>query len=169
MRKAPPLPFLPEEWHGREVLVFAACYAGDIAEGEKAMAELRGLGKPIADVIGPMPFAGWQQALRPAADARRAQLLEEPRLPRVLRRRDRRGRSRRSARCPIRSARSSSAHLGGAMARVPADATAFPQRTAHFTMNVHTRWDDPAKDAACIAWARDLFDRRRPSPRAAST
>ena len=47
------------------------------------------------------------------------------------------------------------------MARVPADATAFPQRAAHFTMNVHTRWDDPAKDAACIGWARELFDRDR--------
>src|ERR1019366_1038503 len=37
MRKAPPLPFLPEEWHGKEVLVFAACYAGDSANGEAAL------------------------------------------------------------------------------------------------------------------------------------
>ena len=43
------------------------------------------------------------------------------------------------------------------MARVPAGATAFPQRQAHFTMNLHTRWADPDKDAACIAWTRDLF------------
>ena len=49
------------------------------------------------------------------------------------------------------------AHVGGAMGRVPADATAYPQRNAHFIMNVHTRWRDPAEDAACIAWARDLF------------
>ncbi len=41
MRKAPPLPFLPEEWHGKEVLVFAACHAGDKAEGDKALAALR--------------------------------------------------------------------------------------------------------------------------------
>lgn len=33
MRKAPPLPFLPTEWHGREVLIFAACYAGAMADG----------------------------------------------------------------------------------------------------------------------------------------
>ena len=46
MRKAPPLPFLPAEWHGKEVLIFAACYAGDMAEGEKAMRALRALGKP---------------------------------------------------------------------------------------------------------------------------
>ena len=38
MRKAPPLPFLPAEWHGKEVLIFAACYCGDMKEGEKALA-----------------------------------------------------------------------------------------------------------------------------------
>ena len=65
MRKAPPLPFLPTEWHGREVLVFAACYAGDMAEGEMAMARLRALGNPIADVISPHPFTGWQAAFDP--------------------------------------------------------------------------------------------------------
>ena len=48
------------------------------------------------------------------------------------------------------------------MARVASDATAFPQRSAHFTMNVHTRWDDPAEDAACLAWARGLFDAAAP-------
>ena len=65
MRKAPPLPFLPAEWHGKEVLIFAACYAGDMAEGEKAIAPLRALGKPIADVISPHPFVGWQTAFDP--------------------------------------------------------------------------------------------------------
>jgi FAD/FMN-containing dehydrogenase len=50
------------------------------------------------------------------------------------------------------------AHVGGAMARVAADATPFPSRDAHFVMNVHTRWRDPARDAACKAWARALFD-----------
>ena len=65
LRKAPPLPFLPEDWHGREVLIFAACYAGDMAKGEAAMKGLRALGKPIADVISPHPFTGWQAAFDP--------------------------------------------------------------------------------------------------------
>ena len=43
------------------------------------------------------------------------------------------------------------------MARVPADATAYPQRNAHYIMNVHTRWRDAAQDSACIAWARSLY------------
>src|SRR5262249_60333490 len=65
MRKAPPLPFLPTEWHGKEVLIFAACYSGDIKEGEKAMHAMRALGKPIVDVISPHPFTGWQAAFDP--------------------------------------------------------------------------------------------------------
>ena len=54
------------------------------------------------------------------------------------------------------------ATLGGAVGRVASDATAFPQRAAHSSMNVHTRWDDPAEDAACIAWARAFFDAAKP-------
>ena len=49
-------------------------------------------------------------------------------------------------------------HLGGAINRVPADATAYPHRNVNFVMNVHTRWREPADDAACIAWTRALHD-----------
>ena len=65
MRQAPPLPFLPAEWHGREVLILAMCYCGDAASADAATAKLRSIGKPIADVVGPTPFAGWQQAFDP--------------------------------------------------------------------------------------------------------
>ncbi|WP_318143064.1 FAD-binding oxidoreductase, partial [Vibrio sp. 1262-1] len=43
-RKAPPLPFLPESVHGKEVVVLAICYAGDPSEGEKLIAPLRDFG-----------------------------------------------------------------------------------------------------------------------------
>jgi FAD/FMN-containing dehydrogenase len=69
MRKAPPLPFIPAEWHGREVLVFAACYSGEMAAGEKAAAPPRSLDKPIADVLGPHPFVGWQAVFDPLLTA----------------------------------------------------------------------------------------------------
>src|SRR5258705_7061230 len=65
LRQAPPLPFLPPEWHGREIVGFAVCAIGDKAAAEKAGAPVRAIGKPIADVIGPSPFAGWQQAFDP--------------------------------------------------------------------------------------------------------
>ena len=89
LRKAPPLPFLPEQWHGKEVFVFAACYAGDIAEGERAMADLRAVGKPIADVIGPTPLRRLAGGFRSALDARGKELLEKPRLPGAVGRGDR--------------------------------------------------------------------------------
>jgi FAD/FMN-containing dehydrogenase len=156
LRKAPPLPFLPEPWHGREILAFAACYSGDPAEGQKALAELRSLGKPIADVIGPHPFTAWQTTFDPllAPGARNYwkshDFVELPdamieALVGAIRN------------LPGPECEVFIGHLGGAMARVPADATAYPQRQAHFVMNVHTRWRESADDAACVAWARDLF------------
>jgi Berberine and berberine like. len=54
------------------------------------------------------------------------------------------------------------AQVGGAMARVAPDATAYPYRNAHFVMNVHTRWRDAAHDNGCVAWARNLFDAAAP-------
>jgi FAD/FMN-containing dehydrogenase len=161
MRKAPPLPFLPTEWHGKEVLIFAACYSGDIKEGEEAVKPLRALGRPIADVISPHPFTGWEAAFDPLltpgarnywkshdftdlSDAAIKVILEAVRsLP--------------SPECEVFIA-----HVGGAMARVPANATAWPNRDAHFIMNAHTRWREQAQDSTCIAWARQLFEATAP-------
>ena len=90
MRKAPPLPFLPAEWHGKEVLIFAACYCGDMKEGEKAVAALRALGQADRGCRVAASLHRLAGRVRPAADARRAQLLEEPRLHRSPGRGDRR-------------------------------------------------------------------------------
>jgi FAD/FMN-containing dehydrogenase len=161
MRKAPPLPFLPAEVHGTEVMVLALCYAGDPAAGEKAVAPFKAIGKPIADVVGPAPFAAWQTAFDPLltpgernywkshdfielADGFLDVLVKAVRhLP--------------SPQCEVFVG-----NLGGAINRVPADATAYPHRNVNFVMNVHTRWSSPSDDAACIAWARSLYDAAAP-------
>lgn len=161
MRQAPPLPFLPAEWHGKEVVVLAMCYCGDLEAGEKAMAGLRAIGNPIADVVSPHPFVGWQQAFDPllAPGARNywkshdfmelsdqaIEILTESirQLP--------------GQECEIFIA-----HVGGAAGRVAPEETAFPQRNSHFVMNVHGRWRDPAMDQACIDWARHLFEAAKP-------
>ena len=156
MRKAPPLPFLPQEWHGREVLILAMCWVGDIAAGEKAMAPLRGLGTPIADVVSPTPFVGWQTAFDPllTAGARNYwkthdfEQLEGDLLDTLI---------EAVKTLPGPECEVFIAHVGGVMSHVPVSATAYPQRNAHYIMNVHTRWRDPAEDSACIGWARDLF------------
>ncbi|SDZ49563.1 FAD/FMN-containing dehydrogenase [Jannaschia faecimaris] len=161
MRQAPPLPFIPEDWHGKEVLIFAACYAGDMKDGEKALEELRDLGNPLADVIGPHPYAGWQQAFDPllTPGARNYWKSND-----FLKLTDGVIDSTLAAVVDLPDPQSEIfiAHLGGAMARVDPAATPFPQRKRHFVMNVHTRWSEPAKDQTCIAWARALFDRTAP-------
>ena len=161
MRKAPPLPFIPTEWHGKEVLIFAACYSGDIKEGEKAVKPLRELGKPIADVISPHPFTGWEAAFDPLLTPGARNYwkshdftdLSDPAIKVILEA----VRSLPSPECEVFIA-----HVGGAMSRVPANATAWPNRDAHFIMNAHTRWREPAQDKACIAWARQLFEATAP-------
>src|SRR5215468_6068579 len=161
MRKAPPLPFLPAEWHGKEVLIFAACYSGDMKEGEKAVKALRALGTPIADVISPHPFTGWQAAFDPllAPGARNYwkshDFIDLP--DAALRAIMDAVRALPSPECEVFIA-----HVGGAMARVAASATAWPNRDAHFIMNAHTRWRDKAQDSACVAWARRLYEAAAP-------
>ena len=150
-------PFVPPEWHGREVLIFAACYAGDMAEGEKAMRPLRALGKPIVDVISPHMFAGWQTAFDPLLTPGARNYwkshdladLSDGAIDAIL------GAARTlpSPECEIFIA-----HVGGAMARIAPDATAWPNRNAHFVMNAHGRWREKNDDATCIGWARGLFE-----------
>jgi len=53
-------------------------------------------------------------------------------------------------------------HLGGAVNRVPIEATAYPHRNVEFVLNVHTRWTDPAQDQTCVGWAREFFDATAP-------
>ncbi len=60
------------------------------------------------------------------------------------------------------------AHVGGAMGRVAPDAMAWSNREAHFVMNAHTRWRDPAQDDGCIAWAQRFSTRSPHSRREAS-
>jgi FAD/FMN-containing dehydrogenase len=157
LRKAPPLPFLPEEWHGKEVMVFALCYAGDMEDGEKAVAELRALGNPIADVVSPHPFVGWQAAFDPLLTPGARNYwkshdfteLSDSAIDVLI---DYAGR------LPTDECEIFVAHVGGAMARVPSDATAYPNRDAHFFLNVHTRWQEASDDELCVSWAREFFD-----------
>jgi FAD/FMN-containing dehydrogenase len=161
MRKAPPLPFLPAEVHGREVLVLAMCYAGEREQGLRALAPLRSLGRPIADVVGPAPFVGWQQAFDPLLTPGRRNYwkshdlveLGDGAIDVLLEHLDHLP----SPECEIFIA-----HLGGAVNRVPAAATAYPHRDIQFVVNVHARWGDVSQDRACIGWARGLFDRLAP-------
>ena len=161
MRKAPPLPFIPSEFHGKEVLILALCYVGDPAKAEAAIAPLRALGQPVAEHVGPMPFVGWQQAFDPLLTPGRRNYwkshdfveLGDAAIELMI---DYAGR------LPSPECELFIAQLGGAVNRVPATSTAYPHRDVNFVMNVHTRWGDASQDQACIGWAREVFDRMAP-------
>jgi FAD/FMN-containing dehydrogenase len=156
LRRAPPLPFLPPETHGKEIVVFAACYTGEESEGNRALEPLRALGAPIADVIGMMPFAGWQTAFDPLLTpgaynywkSHNMTELSGELLDKLV---------SHAASLPTGECEIFIAQLGGATSRVAVDATAFPHRDAKFVMNVHTRWREQADEQRSIAWARKLF------------
>lgn len=157
MRHAPPLPFLLPEWHGKEILGLAVCYCGrDLAEGERIAQPLRQFGQPIADVVAPHLYAVWQSILDP---------LLTPGMRNYWKSHDVAEMSDGlidvlvdfAGRLPDPQTEIAFAQLGGAVSRVPADATAYGHRDGQFVINMHGRWEDPAKDAECISWARELF------------
>ena len=156
LRKAPPLPFLPAEVHGQDILVFAVCYAGDSTKADAALAPLRALGEPIADVIGVQPYAAWQTAFDPLLTpgafnywkSHNFAALSDQLLDLLV---DAVG-TLPTAECEIFIAQ-----LGGASSRVSSEATAYPHRDANFVMNVHTRWRERDDEQRSIKWARELF------------
>ncbi len=156
LRKAPPLPFLPAEVHGQEVLIMALCHIGGADAAEAEVKDLLALGSPLGSHVGRMPFVAWQSAFDPllTAGARNywkshnIRSLDDGLVDTVL---------AYAARLPSPHCEVFVGHLGAATRRPATDATAYPHRDAEFVMNVHTRWIEPSQDEACIAWARSLF------------
>ncbi|MFI2645802.1 FAD-binding oxidoreductase [Streptomyces sp. NPDC018610] len=150
---APPLPFLPEEVHGTRVVVLAGMYAGPPSAGETAVAPLRRLGTPLADVMGPMPYTGAQSMLDPlwtagAHNYFTSAFIEpsDDAIDALL---------RRHLTTPTPFSELHLHHLGGAFARVPAGSTAFSRREAGVLCNVIARSPTAAGFDGHVAWARD--------------
>jgi len=154
---APPEPFIPEKLHGTTVVAFIMCYSGPIEEGEQVVEPLREFGDPIADLVGPMPFTGLQQLfdedLKAGARNYWKSQMVEPLPDEAIDIVVDWAKTR-----PTPSSDIVLEHLGGAIARVAPDATAYRHRDAAFSFNVFPRWTDPEKDDACISWAQEFID-----------
>ncbi|HWG70134.1 MAG TPA: FAD-binding oxidoreductase [Steroidobacteraceae bacterium] len=130
----PPLPFLDPAWHGRPVLMFAVCWSGDVAEGERALAALRGHGRPVVDHIGRLPYAQWQQLQDPSAPrghyyywkTANYAALRDITIDQLAAMADRLP----TMRCEIHVQ-----HMGGAVSRFAAEDSAFAHRNARFFVN----------------------------------
>jgi FAD/FMN-containing dehydrogenase len=161
LRKAPPLPFLPAEVHGKEILALALCYAGDPARGEPLVAPLTRLGTVLGAHVGVQPYVNWQQAFDPllAPGARNYwkshnfSKLDDRLFDTVI---------QYAGKLPSPQCEIFLGAIGGATARPRSDATAYAHRDAQFVMNVHGRWDDAADDQRGIRWAREFFNATAP-------
>jgi FAD/FMN-containing dehydrogenase len=153
LRKAPPLPFLPAALHGREVVVFALLYAGELAAGERAAAPVLEFGTPAGSALGPTAYAGFQAAFDPLLQPGARNYWKSHNFAalddRVLE-----IAAAAAADLPGPECEIFIAQLGGAMAAVAPQATAYAGRDASYVMNIHGRWQSPADDQRCRDWAR---------------
>ena len=156
---APPAPFLPEDWHFRKVVAVIACWAGDPDEGEQFVKPFRGLGTPVADLLGPIPYVDLQQLVDPMWEAGSANYFTSAFLDRLP---DEAVATyadfyRRSADLPIQEELHIH-HLGGAMGAVAPDVTAFSDRSSPYIVNCITRTPDAGQLADRIPWAQGARD-----------
>jgi hypothetical protein len=151
-------PELPEAVHDRPVAIVGGVHSGDPEEGLRVMDPLRRLGTPLFDMSGPMPYTAVQSGFDPlfprnvlraywksqyldelsdeAIDVIAGAALDRPKPLTLV----------------------NTFHMGGAIAAVDPEATAFSQRPAPYMVSIDGIWDDPADDADTIAWVRSAWD-----------
>jgi FAD/FMN-containing dehydrogenase len=160
-RKAPPLPFVPPELHGKPVVVVVCCWAGDVEEGERFIRPLKTFGSPVLDVCVPKPFLTHQAMFDPSFPAGRwyyfkscdvAELSDE--IIDITVEHSLQISSPLTA-FPIW-------HMGGAVSRVDDDETAFNGRSAGFTYNIGASTETSAGFAEEREWVRDFWSSLRP-------
>jgi FAD/FMN-containing dehydrogenase len=151
---------IPEEHRGAPVMVVVGCWCGPLDEGERATRPLRQIATPIADLSGPMPYVEMQQVFDPDYPAGLRYYWKSLYLNElnddVIRFVTEAGADR-----PTPLSTVEVWALGGAMGRVPPEATAFFQREAPYLLTIEANAEDPATDEANIAWVRRRFDKAR--------
>ncbi|RJG06782.1 FAD-binding oxidoreductase [Noviherbaspirillum cavernae] len=156
LRQAPPLPFLPAEVHGRNVVVLPIFSTMGMEDARRAVEPLRSFGQPYGEHMGATPYAAWQQAFDPLLTAGARNYwkshnfasLNEGAIDTVI---------EYAGKLPDPQCDIFLGLIGGEANRAAPDATAYPHRNVLYAMNVHARWTEPSKDSACIAWAREFF------------
>lgn len=156
MRKAPPLPFLPPEVHGTEIVAFCFFHAGDPDKGRTAVEPLRKLGTVLGEFAVMQPYTAWQQTFDPllAPGARNYWKshnftdLSDGAIDVAVKY----VQSLPSPHCEIFFGL-----IGGATTHPRPDATAYSHRDAIYVCNVHGRWETAAEDQKGTEWARGFF------------
>ena len=146
---APPMPFVPEEQHGKVVIFALMAYAGAPEEGERALAPFRALAEPIADMVRPMPYPEIympdEEDYHPIAAGRTmfVDAVGPGTAGTILDHLETSTASMGVAQLRV---------LGGAMGRVPVEATAFAHRKSRIMVNLAALYEDPDEAATHEAW-----------------
>jgi FAD/FMN-containing dehydrogenase len=150
---APPLPFVPTEQHGRLVIMATLAYAGAVDDGQRAVAPFRALATPIADLVRPMPYPEIyppeQEGFHPTAVSRTmlVDAVDGDATEAIVE-------HLAASTAPLSVAQLRV--LGGAMARVPAEATAFAHRASRLMVNVAAVYQHPGEAEVHRAWVDGL-------------
>jgi FAD/FMN-containing dehydrogenase len=151
---SPPMPFVPEAYHGKLVVMAMMAYAGDDVEaGQQAVAPFRALAKPIADMVRPMTypemFPPEEGDYHPTAVAHTmfVDTVDRDVAETIMEYLQASDAAVRVAQLRV---------LGGAMARVPVEATAFAHRRSRIMVNVAAFYNGPEDRAKREAWVADF-------------
>ena len=150
---APPMPFVPAEHHGKLIVMALVMFVGSTEDAQRALAPMRALATPLADMLRPMPYADIyppeQPGYHPIGAARTMFIdsFNHSKAERMLR--------------ELGSVRALMAVaqlrvLGGAIARVTNDATAYAHRQRRLMVNVAALYQDPADRQRLEAWVLEL-------------
>jgi FAD/FMN-containing dehydrogenase len=162
---APPAPFLPEEVHGKPIVMVGACYAGAPENGIEVVRPLKEFGNPIVDLLEPKLYTALQSMFDPSVPHGWHRYWKSVELPPL---------TDEAIDTLVEHASAQTSpksycivfHLGGALARVAEDETAFSQRHAGHNVNINAVWtkDDPQGERH-VAWAHDFFSAMQPQAR----
>ena len=158
---APPLPFVPEEWHGKPVATVVACWSGLKHEDQNVISALSDLGSVVGQALWRMPYPVintlfdellprgllhyWKANFaREISDEVVAAHLEH------------------GAKVPTLESGAFLFPIDGACHRVAVDDTAFAHRDAQFAVVIAGTWQDPADNKTHTRWVRDYYDALRP-------
>jgi FAD/FMN-containing dehydrogenase len=153
---APPLPVIPEAWHGRKVAVLLATSIGPVEEADGHFEQLRAVAEPVADVLGPMPYGVIQTLLDPLWEKGVHAYFKATNLARLddhlIERLTRLHHDAPGPQCEIHVHQ-----MGGAIARVSDSDSAFAERSMPYVLNAATAWRDSSDDEAHRRWARAVI------------
>jgi FAD/FMN-containing dehydrogenase len=153
---APPLPVIPEQWHGKKVAAFIAASTGPLDEGEALVTAFRDVAEPIADLLGPMPYHViqtlidplWEKGIHSYFKATNLARLDDELIDRLVELHL----AAAGPQCEIHVHQ-----MGGAVARVSEGATAFAERSMPYVLNAVTGWRDEHSGPSHTEWARKVI------------